>query len=63
MNKLKTSKTLKKRFKISSGGKIQRKHQNSGHRKSHKSKARIRAYKVKKFLNTSQAKFIKRMIS
>lgn len=62
MPKQKTKKSLSKRFKITAGGKVIRGHQAGRHRKSHKSKRRIRTFAEPIKVNIKQAKIIKSVI-
>lgn len=62
MPKQKTKKTVKKRFKITKSGKILRGHQYAGHRRSHKSKRRIRTYKKPLELSAKQSLEIKKLL-
>ena len=63
MPKQKTRKTVAKRFKITSKGKILRGHQYSQHRKAHKSKRLIRSYHRTIKLPLKQQKQIKKLIN
>lgn len=61
-NKQKTRKGVKKRFKITSTGKVMRRSQNSRHLRRKKSKKAIRAYGVYKEVTGKFAKKIKKMM-
>lgn len=60
--KQKTRKTMEKRFKITSSGKLLRGHAYSSHLKSKKSKARIRRQKEPILLSDSFAKKIRKLV-
>ncbi len=62
MPKIKTRKSIFKRFKVSKKGKVIRNSQYAGHRRSHKTKRRIRTFKEPKILGIRQAKIIKSLI-
>ncbi|MBI4990920.1 50S ribosomal protein L35 [Candidatus Gottesmanbacteria bacterium] len=63
MPKQKTRKTILKRFKITASGKVLRGHQYGRHRRSHKTKRRIRSFKEPVQLPTKQARIVKLMIN
>ena len=62
MPKMKTRKTIAKRFKITATGKILRGHQYSRHRMSHKSKRLRRSYHRHSQLNTKQSNQLKKLL-
>ena len=62
MSKQKTKKSILKRFKITGRGKILRGHQYARHRRTHKSKRRIRRFKEPSKLTTKQARLVKSLI-
>lgn len=62
MSKHKVRKTLLKRFKVTKSGKVLRGKQNSRHRKSHKSKQRIRNYTYRESVPTKLARQILKFI-
>lgn len=59
MNKVKTKKSILKRFKITSKKRFLRGQQYSRHRRSHKDKRRIRRFAEPKQVTKSQAKIIR----
>ncbi|MBM3283272.1 50S ribosomal protein L35 [Candidatus Gottesmanbacteria bacterium] len=63
MPKLKTRKSLIKRFKITGKGKVIHGHQYARHRRFHKSKRRIRSFSRPTLLSTKQAKRVKSFIA
>ncbi|OGG16051.1 50S ribosomal protein L35 [Candidatus Gottesmanbacteria bacterium RIFCSPHIGHO2_02_FULL_39_11] len=62
MPKQRTNKTIAKRFKVTSTGKIMRGHHGSRHRMSHKNKRQIRRFSEPKQVNKSFYKAIKNII-
>jgi large subunit ribosomal protein L35 len=62
MPKLKTSKAVKKRFKITKTGKVMHAHQYTSHNKLHKSKRRQRRQNEPGQLKGAFAKRIKRIL-
>lgn len=62
MPKVKTRKSILKRFKVTGKGKILRGHQNAGHRKSHKTKKTIARFSKKIQLSKRQEKWVKSFI-
>jgi large subunit ribosomal protein L35 len=63
MPKLKTKKSVLKRFKITKTGKVMRGHHGSRHRMFHKSKKRIRKFAEPIALNLRQSKIVKALIN
>ncbi len=62
MSKIKTKKSLSKRFKVTKTGKVMFSHQYQGHLMRHKSKRRIRRQKEPGFLEGAFAKKVRRLI-
>ena len=60
--KRKSVRSLTRRVKVSSTGKIMRRTQNMRHRRAHKSKAQIRRMKAAKFLTGKTARRIKKIL-
>ncbi|OIO13462.1 50S ribosomal protein L35 [Candidatus Gottesmanbacteria bacterium CG11_big_fil_rev_8_21_14_0_20_37_11] len=63
MPKQKTRKSILKRVKVTKTGKVLRGHHGAGHRKAHKSKRRIRSFRISVKTTKKQAKMIKRIIN
>lgn len=62
-NKKKVKKAVARRFKVTKTGKVMHARQNSGHRKTHKTKRQIRRGKEPKALHKTSAKRIKRLLN
>lgn len=62
-NKKKVSKAASRRFKVTKTGKVMFARQNSGHRKTHKTKTQIRRGKEPGQLQGEFAKRIKRILN
>lgn len=60
--KRRSKRSLTRRVKVTSTGKVIRRTQNMRHRRSHKSKAQIRRMKVVKFLTGGTARRIKKIL-
>jgi large subunit ribosomal protein L35 len=63
MPKMKTRSTVKKRFRLTAGGKVKRKKMNLRHLLTHKSAKRRRRLGRKAMVNPVQAKKLKMMMS
>lgn len=62
MGKLKTKKSVSKRFKVTKNGKVMRGHQMASHKRSTKSKSNLRRKKVPVQLKGRFAKKIKMLL-
>ncbi len=62
MNKLKTKRSVKRRFKVTKSGKVLRGAQMRSHLRTHKSKRANRAQKEQKFVQAGFAKKIKQLL-
>ena len=62
-NKKKIKRSVSRRFKVTKTGKVLHARQNSGHRKTHKSKTQIRRGKEPNELKGAFGKRIKRMLN
>ncbi|MCZ4495850.1 MAG: ribosomal protein [Thermoleophilia bacterium] len=62
MPKMKTKSAAKKRFKVSSTGKISHKHAFSSHNMEHKSRKRKRAFRKDQQLAPAEYKSVKKLL-
>ncbi|MBI3379203.1 50S ribosomal protein L35 [Candidatus Gottesmanbacteria bacterium] len=62
MSKQKTKKSILKRFKVTSSGKLFRSHPGSRHRRAHKTNRRIRHFSKPVEITKKQAKIVKALI-
>ncbi len=62
MPKIKTKRGAAKRFKVSKGGKVMRRHGFTSHIMSHKSRKRKRRLRQAELVSSSEAKTMRRLI-